>query len=182
MSVRSLPLLLLVLPAFMIVTPAAGQKKEAPKETAKVAGLDRFKQLAGEWVAKEVTGGEPETKVRAKYKVTSAGSAIVETLLPDTEQEMVTIIHKDGDDLDLTHYCALGNQPHMKAKNAAGKSSENKIAFKFTHATNMKSDKDMHMHDVTYTFVDKDTFKAEWTHYKDGKDAGKVIFEYKRIK
>jgi hypothetical protein len=46
----------------------------------------------------------------------------------------------------------------------------------------MKSDKDMHMHDVTFTFVDKDTLKTEWTHYMDGKPAGNVVFEFKRKK
>jgi hypothetical protein len=39
----------------------------------------------------------------------------------------------------------------------------------------------MHMHNVTYTFVDKDTLKAEWTHYMDGKEGGTVTFEVKRV-
>jgi hypothetical protein len=39
----------------------------------------------------------------------------------------------------------------------------------------------MHMHNVTYTFVDKDTIKAEWTHYMDGKEGGSVVFEAKRV-
>ena len=33
------------------------------------------------------------------------------------------------------------------------------------------------MHDATYTFVDKDTLKTEWTHYVDGKPGGKVVFD-----
>jgi hypothetical protein len=40
----------------------------------------------------------------------------------------------------------------------------------------------MHMHNVTFTFVDKDTLKADWTHYADGKDAGAMTFELKRKK
>ena len=92
---------------------------------------------------------------------------------------MVTVIHQDGDDLALTHYCALGNQPHMKTKR---KTDGDKIAFKFASASNLKSEKEMHMHDVTYTFVDKDTLKAEWTHYDDGKPAGSAVFELKRKK
>ena len=46
----------------------------------------------------------------------------------------------------------------------------------------MKSDKDMHMHNVTFTFVDKDTLKTEWTHYMDGKATGTMVFELKRKK
>jgi hypothetical protein len=92
---------------------------------------------------------------------------------------MVTVIHPDGDDLLLTHYCAVGNQPRMKAP---GKTDGNKVAFAFVGATNMKSDKDMHMHNVTFTFVDKDTLKAEWTVYMDGKASGTTAFELKRKK
>jgi hypothetical protein len=36
------------------------------------------------------------------------------------------------------------------------------------------------MHSVTFTFVDKDTLMTEWTHYVDGKDAGKAVFTLKR--
>ncbi len=38
------------------------------------------------------------------------------------------------------------------------------------------------MHEVTFTFVSKDTLRAEWTHFNDGKDAGRVVFELKRKK
>jgi hypothetical protein len=46
----------------------------------------------------------------------------------------------------------------------------------------MKSDKDMHMHSVTFTFTDKDTLKTEWTLYKDGKESERAVFEMKRKK
>ena len=55
---------------------------------------------------------------------------------------MVTVIHADGNALLLTHYCMIGNQPQMKATPKPG---DKKIAFEFVRATNMKSDKDMHM-------------------------------------
>ena len=51
----------------------------------------------------------------------------------------------DSNSLLLTHYCMIGNQPHMKAKPKAG---ENKVAFEFVKATNLKSDKDMYMHAI----------------------------------
>jgi hypothetical protein len=38
------------------------------------------------------------------------------------------------------------------------------------------------MDDVTYTFVNKDTIKAEWTHSHDGKLHGKVVLDLKREK
>jgi hypothetical protein len=153
-------------------------KKEAPKANTADAKLDHFKQLAGDWVGKG-NGEGKDIEARINYKVTSGGSAVVETIGPGTEHEMVTVITKDGDSLALTHYCMLGNQPHMKAE---GKGDDNKVAFNFTGAGNMKSDKDMHMHSVTFTFVDKDTLKAEWTSFADGKESAKMVFDLKRKK
>lgn len=140
--------------------------------------LSKFAQLAGEWVGKG-NHGDVEHDARVVYKVTSGGSAVVETIDPGGEHEMITVIHADGDSLLLTHYCMIGNQPQMKAKPKAG---ENKVAFEFVKATNMKSDKDMHMHNVTFTFVDKDNLVTEWTNYNDGKEAGKAVFRLKRKK
>jgi ribosome-associated toxin RatA of RatAB toxin-antitoxin module len=169
----------LLVASVVVQARAADEKKEPPKPATKTAVLEPFKALEGEWVGKMIHEGKPGPEAHVTYKVTSAGSAVVETLDPGGDHEMVTIIHPDGNDLVLTHYCAIGNQPRMKAP---GKIEDNKIAFKFVSATNMKSDKDMHMHDVTFTFVDKDTLKTEWTHYMDGKAAGNVVFEFKRKK
>jgi len=154
------------------------QAKEEKKAADRNAALERFKQLAGEWAGKG-KHGDMEHEIRVVYKVTSGGSAVVETIDPGSAHEMVTVIHPDGDALLLTHYCMLGNQPHMKATPKAG---DNKVAFEFVKATNLKSDKDMYMRSATFTFVDKDTLKTEWTHFKDGKEAGIAVFELKRKK
>jgi len=179
MQIRAALSFILLLSAFAVGAYALDEEKEPAKGSGKDARLEQFKQLAGEWVGKEITEGKEGNEVHVKYRVTANGSTVVETLFPDTEHEMITTIHRDGDDLVLKHYCALGNQPHMKA---SGKGDGKKVAFEFTHASNLKSEKDMHMHEVTFTFVDKDTLKTEWTHYKDGKPSGKVLFELKRKK
>ncbi len=171
-----------VLAAVMFVALAAASGRGDEKKPAgdKPAAFEKFKSLAGEWVGKQ-KGGEKKgiDEVRVKYKLTSGGSTVVETIFPDSEMEMVTVIHPDGDQVLLTHYCMLGNQPQMKTP---GKYDGSKVAFEFVKATNLKSDKDMHMHDVTYTFVDDDTFRTEWTHCHEGKCGGKVVFEFKRKK
>jgi hypothetical protein len=167
----------LVIVSGLALTALAADEKKA--EGSKYAILEPFAQLAGEWEGKEASGQKLEQDLRVQYKVTSAGSAVVETMLPGTPHEMVTVIHPDGDHLVLTHYCALGNQPRMKAK---GKGDGNQVAFKFDSATNLKNENDAHMHEVTYTFVDKDTLKSEWTHYDQGKASGTVVFELKRKK
>jgi hypothetical protein len=173
---KSKPVILLTIASCFIAFSAAQADKKEPAK--KSPGLELFAKLAGEWVGKG-THGDDAHEVRVVYKVTSGGSAVVETIAPGTEHEMITVIHPDGDSLLLTHYCMLGNQPQMKAK---PKADDKKVAFEFVKATNLTSDKDMYMHDVTYTFVDNDTLKTEWTNYNEGKAAGKAVFEMKRKK
>jgi hypothetical protein len=154
---------------------AGDDAKHHGSSPSKLPRFEQFKQLAGEWVGKEVGKDGPEVRVR--YQVTSGGSTVVETTFAGSEHEMITVIHPDGDNLLLTHYCMLGNQPQMKAP---GTGDKDKVEFKFVRATNLASEKDMHMHEVTFTFLDKDSLRTAWTHYNDGKAAGQVVFDLKR--
>src|SRR5215218_10052120 len=86
---------------------AAVVSADDPKPAAKTPAFEQLKKLAGDWEATMSEGG----KVTVRYKVTSGGSAVVETIMPGAEHEMVTVIHPDGDSILLTHYCMLGNQP-----------------------------------------------------------------------
>src|SRR5262249_33711013 len=130
---------------------ADGKAAKAPA-AAKHAGLERMKKLAGTWVAAD-KDGKPTDKVVSVIRVTAAGSAVIETLFPGQPHEMISMYHLDGKDLIMTHYCALGNQPRMKAD---PKSPANKIHFKFDGGTNFDPAKDKHMHEGTITFVDDD--------------------------
>src|SRR5687767_7169136 len=94
----------------------AGQQQPTPPAGAGPgSAFDAFKKLAGDWVGKGAADSGHGEKVSVNFKVTAGGSAVVETELPGTAQEMVTIIHPDGNDLVLTHYCHVGNQPQMRA-------------------------------------------------------------------
>jgi hypothetical protein len=149
------------------------------KEKAKASQLDMVKRLAGDWTGKAAMHGADAHDANVTYRVTSGGSTVVETLFPGTEHEMVTMYHEDGDDLVLTHYCMLHNQPRMKAKRDSG---PNKLVFKFAGGTNVQAEKDTHMHDMTMEFVSEDHIKATWTMYKDGKLAHTTTFDLTRKK
>src|SRR5262249_13875281 len=99
-------------------------------------------------------------------RVTAPGSAVLETLFPGEPMEMVSVYHRDGADLVMTHFCALGNQPRMRAD---PNSPSNKICFKFAGGTNLDAAKDMHMHEGTITFVDDDHVEWSGVAWKDGK-------------
>ena len=134
----------------------------------------RIKALAGDW---SLAGGDGSVAVT--YRVTAAGSAVVETLFPGTPHEMMTVYTVDKGDLVLTHYCAEGNQPHMKATSGAGADT---IAFAYAGGGNMKSDHDGHMHEATFSFVDADHVKSTWQYYKDGKPGERKVIDIVRKK
>jgi hypothetical protein len=148
-------------------------------EKASPASAERFKalkNLAGDWVAVG-KDGKPTIKVISSIRVTAAGTAVQETLFPGTDKEMVTLYHLDGKDLVLTHYCMLGNQPRMRAEPGA---DVNRIVFKCTGVTNLKSKDAHHMNEATLTIEGKDRFKAVWVSCKDGRACHKAIIDLVR--
>ena len=138
------------------------------------ARFDNLKALAGDWT---MSGGDGTVAVT--YRVTAGGSAVVETLFPGAPHEMVTVYTLDKGDLVLTHYCAEGNQPHMKAVKGGDPST---IAFKFDGGGNIKSPKDGHMHEATFTFKDADHVTSTWLFYKDGKAGETKEYSLVRLK
>ncbi len=158
--------------AAALVIGAASVDVLAADTTA--ARFDNLKALAGEWT---MSGGDKSVAVT--YRVTAGGSAVVETLFPGAPHEMVTVYTIDNGDLVLTHYCAEGNQPHMKAVKSGDASA---IVFKFDGGGNIKSPKDGHMHEATFTFKDADHVSTTWLVYKDGKAGETKEFVLVRMK
>src|SRR5438132_1450510 len=148
------------------------------KTAAPHPGLERLKKLAGTWVAAD-PAGKPTDQVVSVVKVTAAGTAVHETLFPGQPQEMVSVYHRDGADLVMTHYCALGNQPRMKADPA---SPPNQIRFQFAGGTNLDPAKDMHMHEGTLTFVDADHIQFSGVAWVGGKPAEDTCAKMKLVR
>jgi hypothetical protein len=156
--------------ALAAIALAAGARADDHKHAAKGdanPALEKLKKLAGEWVAVD-DKGKPTDQVVSVFKVTAAGSAVHETIFPGAAHEMVSIYHLDGKDLLMTHYCALGNQPHMKLD---PKGKPNELKFEFAGGTNLDPAKDMHMHEGSITLVDDDHIEWKWSGYSGGKPA-----------
>ena len=130
--------------------------------------LDRFKGLAGDWVAAEDGEMFHKGDLVARYAVTAAGSAVVETVFPGSPHEMVTVYHADGPDLVLTHYCMEGNAPRMRARNPSGSRYE----FAFDGGIGINPRKDRHMNSASLEFVGPDELRSVWTEI----EAGKPVF------
>ena len=146
-----------------------GDGKPAAKAPASPAnaGLEKMKKLAGTWVAAD-KDGNPTEEVLSIIKVTAGGSVVHETLFPGQPQEMISIYTADGQDLILTHYCVLGNQPRMRAN---PKSESNQIVFHFVGGTNLDVAKDKHMHEATLTIVSDDRIEIKGTGWENGAPA-----------
>jgi hypothetical protein len=154
-----------VLAAFAALGGLASADPVASTGRAPSAAFERFKALAGEWVAAE--DGEMSRKgdLVARYAVTAGGSAVVETVFPGTPHEMVTVYHADGPDLVLTHYCMEGNQPRMRARAAGG----TRFDFAFDGGTNIDPGRDRHMHSASLELVGDDEIRTVWTELAEAK-------------
>jgi hypothetical protein len=129
------------------------------------AALERFKALAGEWVAAEDGEMSKKGDLVARYAVTAGGSAVVETVFPGSPHEMVTVYYADGPDLVLTHYCMEGNQPRMRARAPSG----SRFAFEFDGGANIDPGRDRHMHSATVELLGQDEIRTVWTELAEAK-------------
>ncbi len=138
--------------------------------------FNKMKTLAGEWKGK-MAMGDKSMDVTVTYKISSAGSSIIETSFPGSPQEMISVYTDVKGKVNMTHYCALQNQPTLKLIG----STKDSMDFDFITGANLDVKKDAHMHHLTLKFKNKDTIEQHWTQYKDGKSAGVSVMELSRV-
>lgn len=147
----------------------------AEKRSLSDQQFNTIKSLVGNWEGYK--DNDKKKPVVLSYELSGAGSAVVEKIFKGTPQEMVTVYHKNGDKVMLSHYCALGNQPRM---GAAPTGDGKKIAFEFIDGSNMDAKKDAHMHSLTLTSISAGKLKQEWTSYDKGKAGPVSTFSFTR--
>ena len=160
----------------MLTTAVSGREAGSAPHWDARAAFESLKRLAGDWQGNLMTPDGPP--MSARYRVTSGGSVVEEVLFPGTEQEMVSMYHMDGKELVMTHYCAAGNQPTMRARPSKDASS---ITFDFVRGSNMKPG-DLHMHSVRIALAGEDRVETEWTTWSGGKAADSAKFSLARQK
>ena len=138
--------------------------------------LEKLKNLAGSWQGMIDMGQGPQP-IKTSYKVTSAGSAVVETTFEGTPNEMVTIYHDDKNrKLVMTHYCGLNNQPKMVLSGQ----KNNTLEFNLSKDTSIDVNQEEHMHALNVIFDSLDKIKQEWLNYSKG-NTKKVVIAYERV-
>ena len=148
-----------------------------PHGIAAPQAFDEMKSLVGTWQGTTDMEGKGGGPITVTYDLRSNGSVLVEHLSPGSDHEMISVYHKDGDKLEMTHYCSIGNQPNLVMIREVGPTKY----FEFAGATNMSSEKDMHIHRLALTQVDANTLKQEWTAFKDGEALPTSTFTLKRV-
>jgi hypothetical protein len=146
------------------------QAQAAPKLTP----IEQLRALTGTWVAvaPPEKGQKPMTVV---FKPTSGGSAVMESMFPGSNEEMINMFTEDGQSVLMTHYCRMGNQPRMRLASA----DNGVLRFEFLDGGNLKSRNDAHMDSVEMT-IQGDLLTEKWGMYQDGKNTGYHTFEFKR--
>jgi hypothetical protein len=163
--------------ALTLTSPAPAE------EVSATAVFERLKSLAGVWRGGPVGEGkeaEAETagEVVHEFRISAAGTVVMETMFRGTDHEMINMYHVDGDDLVLTHYCAEGNQPTMRLDRK--NSTTDKLVFDFAGGTNLDPAVDQHIHAAEVTLLDADRIKSAWKPYAGGEQVGLMTFELAR--
>ena len=162
-------LMLSCLALAVAVTPstAAAQSADAPEAIIYDAqsAMEVLTSLEGDWVREDAGTEHGANTPVASYKVTAAGSAIVQTSGAGTPNEMATIFHMDGDQLLQTHYCALMNAPVLRYEPS---DTPGELKFVFHGGTNFDAAVDAHYHEGTIWIKDKDTIDASFVVFTNG--------------
>src|SRR5882762_533587 len=89
---------------------------DAKKVDRKTDDFKAICALEGTWVGLNAPQGEkPITLV---FRPTAAGSAVMETMGPGSDHEMLNVYTNTDNGVFLTHYCMMGNQPRLRLTSA----------------------------------------------------------------
>ena len=168
MTARHLTAAILVVGA---LSAPVGRASTGGDESA--AAFDRLKSLVGEWKGDASSDG-----ASLSYELVANGTALVERESGAGRPTMMTMYHRDGERLLLTHYCMAGNQPRMQARYDRAKGE---IAFDFVDATNLTGPNATHMHNVTIRFIDDNQIETVWQLYQKGTATGAERARYTRV-
>jgi len=136
-----------------------GSSSQTPAATA----FEKVKGLVGEWEGQTTDG----RAVRVSYKLVSAGASLLETHNITGRKETTSVYYVDGDQLMLTHYCSVVNQPRLRTSIV----EDGKVLrFSFLDVTNLGGPTQGHIRGLVLTLEDNDHISQEWTWRENGQE------------
>jgi len=167
---KKLLIILLSLLAFSVANAEQTSGKSFSAE------FNKLKSLVGDWEGKNGKG-DKSTPIKVNYKISSAGSSVIETLFVGSPQEMVSVYTDSNKGINMTHYCALQNQPTLELQG----STKDTLEFNYVNGNNLNAEKDAYMHHLTLKLKNRNTIEQHWTQYKDGKPDGTNVLKLSRV-
>ena len=140
--------------------------------------FEQVKALAGHWEGTIPDMADPKktSTITVDYRVTSGGSAVMETLGAGTPHEMVTVYTDAGKKVAATHYCMLANQPFMTLK----KSTPTQIFLEVADNDTRIDRNSHHMRSLMLDVSKPNQLTQTWVSYKDGKAEPAAVFTFTR--
>lgn len=157
----------------LIVSSLAGCASSKPLPPQAAPDLSLIRQLEGRWVSEPNEQGKREEVL---YRVVSGGTAVEETLFPGEPYEMVSIYVAERDGLKLTHYCSLGNQPEMKAREY----KDGRLHFAFSGG-NVDTANDHHIHEMVLVLQNARQIEQQWVSHKNGAEEHRKIIKLQKV-
>ncbi len=151
-------------------TPAVVEADPAERD----ALFSAVTALEGRWQGPMPDGGSR----MVEFAVIAAGSAVREIMMPGHEHEMTNMYTLDGNSLVMTHYCAGGNQPRMRAFAV----EDGRIEFRADGVSDLKSEDEVYMGSMTLVLVDEDHVEQHWQALKAGELDHEMVFEMVRVR
>lgn len=152
---------------------------EMPTIKPRSEAFERIKGLVGRWegTTREV-GSESDKSAVVEYQLTAGGTAVIETLFPGTEMEMVSVYDDEQEQLVMTHYCTLGNQPKMELTDVGAQH----LSLDFAGGQGIDPASDMHMHSLTIAWDGPDQVTQTWTAQAEGSAMDPTVMTLSRVR
>jgi hypothetical protein len=154
--------ILLISSAALRTNASAGPSEDA---------FEKMKTLVGSWQATDPAGIQT-----AEFHLIANGSVIMSRLSGGMPHDMHTMLHMDGSEFMLTHYCAMRNQPRMVL--APGRDS-NRLVFEFKDGRNIKPG-DVYMNRVVFIIDGPNHHFEEWTNTAKNGEEKRTRIEFRR--
>lgn len=143
-----------------------------PEASSDAAGLlAKMFSLQGEWTGHfSWSGGRTHSgEIKAVYRTTGAGSALVEDLIVGGAPSMTSVYHLDGGELRMTHFCAARNQPRLKAQRISETAGE--AEFGFVDITNLGDRKSGYVQAFSIRMIDNNNLHLRFTFKGESADS-----------
>ena len=151
------------------VTCQVSTADEAP------SGFEALKELVGQWEGLSWDG----TPGTVNYHLTGAGTSLVETLLPRTSQEMMTVYHENAaGELVGTHYCTAGNQPEIELTRHA----EGVFVFELSPDDQNVGEGEVHGHEFTLALPSADSLILDWSPWRGETPLDTRRYRFRRVR